>query len=720
MLPLIPWLIGAGIVVGTIVTLKKPTAPQEAVINEDNLDSKPQDPLASLRAQFSRWDKRYQSFIQTHIDARLLGDVYHEQLQTLDENENAMRVLSPGEKSANRKLLLGVGTIGFLSLAQLIALPLFPLILAFGIYNMSPALKEGWRIAIKERRFSLMHLMVIYLSVLWFGGHFLVGTFGVIFINLNRKVELLIQNITRYKITHLLGKQPQTVWVLADGCEIEIAFEELQIGDILILNAGQPVPVDGVVMQGAAIVDQHCLTGESQPVEKSVGDYVLASTLVLGGRLEVHVEKTGIETAAAKIGEILNNTIERQESHFFDMYQAAEGSRWTMLATGVAGWILVGPATGVALLGCNYSLSLIPLRLMTLLNGLQTGATHGVLIKDGRVLDALPGIDTIVFDKTGTLTLDQLHVSSVYCNGKYSEMQVLTYAATAEQRQNHPIAEAIREEAHNRKLTLLEMEEAHITLGMGLTTKINGHIVKIGSKRFLNEENISVPATIETLEKQVSETGNALVFVVVDNEVSGAIELTATLRPEAQEVINWFKQQGIALYILSGDQEAPTRKIATDLGMDGYFANTLPDQKALRVKELQAQGHKVCFIGDGINDAIALCQAEVSISLKGATTIATDAAQVVLMNNDLKQLQLLWELARGFEDNIKTNKRLAVQFSLAAATGVVILPSKFLIVELLWGTQGLTGLKIARRSLLNSSDNVHPQPDQSVNIQTTK
>lgn len=680
--------------------------PTTALIDKDTPVSQSKRPIMSLRTYFAMWDKRYQSFIQSRLDPLLLGKVHNAQLQTI--NKGLKRELSSTEQSANRKLLLGIGTFSFLALAPLTSLPLTPLILAIGLYSMSPALKEGWRIATQERRFSLIHLMVIYLSTLWFGGYYLIGALGVVFINLNYKVELMVQNITRHRMTHLLGEQPQTVWVLVEGCELEIAFDQLQMGDILILNAGQPVPIDGVVIQGSAIVDQQHLTGESQPIEKSIGDYVLASTLVLGGRLEVRVEKTGAETTVAKMGEILNNTIERQQSHFADMYRVAEKTRWPMLAAGSAGWILFGPSTGVALLGCNYLLTVIPLRLMTLLNGLKTGATHGVLIKDGRALETFPNIDTIVFDKTGTLTLDQLQVAGIYCNDGYSETQILAYAATAEQYQKHPIAQAILQEATRQTVSLLEMEDTYYTLGMGLTATVKGQIVKIGSKRFLTEENIALPTPMEAVEQQVAEKGNALVFVAIDNTVSGAIELSAIVRPEAQAVVSWFKQQGIALYILSGDQEAPTRKTAHDLGMDGYFANTLPEQKALRIKELQAQGHKVCFIGDGINDAIALRQAEVSVSLQGATTIATDTAQVVLMNNDLKQLQLLWELAQGFENNLKSNKQLALRFSLAAAAGVVILPFKFLLVEVLWGSQALAGLKIAQRSLLPPTNNNEP------------
>jgi Cu2+-exporting ATPase len=194
--------------------------------------------------------------------------------------------------------------------------------------------------------------------------------------------------------------------------------------------------------------------------------------------------------------------------------------------------------------------------------------------------------------------------------------------------------------------------------------------------------------------------GHALVFVAVEEAVAGAIELASVLRPEAKDTVAWLRQQGVTLYIFSGDQEAPTARLASELGMDGHFANTLPEQKAERIKVLQEQGKRVCFIGDGINDAIALRQAEVSISLRGATTVATDAAQVVLMDDDLTQLRVLWDLAEGFERSLASNARRSLQFSLLAAAGVLVLPFGFWTTELLWSVQVIAGVRIAQQRLL--------------------
>ncbi|MFO1432609.1 MAG: heavy metal translocating P-type ATPase [Candidatus Competibacteraceae bacterium] len=678
--------------------IEGPTVPQPSATS-----SEPRPPLPTLidraHTYLARLDEHYQAFIQTHLDPWLTGHLWNEQLRLLTGHEQ--QKLSPLEKQTNRTLALGIGALGLLALAHLTGWPLTPIVVAIGIYNFWLGLQEGWRVAIEERRFSIMHLTLLYLVGLWLGGHYLVGTIGLVFGNLCHKIELLTRSMARYLLSHLFYQQPQQVWVILDGVEMEIPFERLQRGDILVLDAGQVVPIDGIIVHGVATLDQHRLTGESQPTEKTVGDPVLASTLVLGGRIHVRVEKTGIETTAGRIGDILNRTVERQEIRLVDQFKSLEKTRVPMLAGGALGWIRGGPQTAVATLGCNFLIGTIPLRLLTLLNGLQAGAQRGILIKDGRVLERLPGIDTIVFDKTGTLTLEQPRVVQIHTRSGYSEAQVLTLAAAVEQRQTHPIAQAILAEAAKRQLVLPAMDKAHYELGYGLTMWLEGQRVRVGSGRFMEMEHLRLPASLRRAQDACQEQGHSLVLLAVETKVVGAIELAAALRPQAKRVIDWLKQRGLAVYILSGDQDAPTRKLAAELGMTGYFANTLPEQKTERIKQLQAQGQQVCFVGDGINDAIALRQATVSISLRGATTVAIDAAQIVLMNDDLMQLPVLLELAQDYEQVIATNATFAERFSLAAAAGVLLIPSfRFGMVELLWNVQFAIGLGIANRPLL--------------------
>ena len=713
MIPLLLVGLGGSALVARLVgqrrqpTLVDRLSPPRQDAGEQATDS-PSGALDTDPGGLARLDDRIQTLIQTRLDPLLIGQLREEQMRQIAPS--GPRELSRQEKAMNRRLAVGLTGLAVLSLKSLTRWPLTPVVLIIGLYNAWPWIKDGWRIAVSEHRLSMMHLMLLYLASLWLGGNFLIGMVGILLSSLGHKIEWLTQSVTRHSLTHLLGEQTSRVWVVRDGAEHSIPFEELLIGDLLVLTAGQPVPVDGVVEEGTARVDQHRLTGESQPVEKEPGDPVLAATLVLGGKIGVRVEKTGAETAAARIGEVLNQTVERQEIRLADQYKDLEKYRWPMLAGGGLGLLLQGPGTGLAMLGCNFMTSQIPLRLLTLLNGLGTGAERGVLIKDGRALERLPTIDTVVFDKTGTLTLERQQVTRIHAQPAFGEDEVLAFAAAAEQRQSHPIAQAIIAAAAEQQLALPATDVAVLELGLGLKAQIERQTVRIGSQRFLAGENMELPAELVELQTAAHARGHGLVFVAIADAVAGAIELAAVPRPEAVATVSWLKQQGFSLYILSGDQEAPTASLAAELGMDGWFANTLPEEKADRIQALREEGRRVCFLGDGINDAIALRQAEVSISLRGASTVATDAAQVVLMENDLSQLRLLWELAKGYDESITANARQAGRMSLLAAAGVLLLPFRYWTVEVLWGLQIIAGINIARQSLLHGAAEEQPEP----------
>jgi heavy metal translocating P-type ATPase len=692
----------------------KPKTPSGS---KDTPDSPIQATTHSVLAAVARLDSSYQDLIQTHLDPWFAGQVRNEQMMALTQGK--MRVLSPNEKRNNRSIILGAGALAMIGLSHMTGWPLIPLVIAAGLYNSWNAVEQSVMIAVKEHRFSILHLLLVYVFIIWLGGFYVIGTIALIFGELCQKFEFLTQTITRHNLTHLLGEQPSEVWIVKEGVEVEIPFDQLCLGDVLVLTAGQPVPVDGVVVHGTATVDQQRLTGESQPVEKVGGDPVLAATLVLGGKIQVRVEKTGAETAAARIGEVLNNTVERQEITLAEQFKDVEKYRWPMLAGGALGWLVRGPSAGVAMLGCNFMLSQIPLRLLTLLNGLGVGAERGILIKDGRGLERLSDIDTVVFDKTGTLTLERQQITRVHRCGDYTESEILRLAAATEQRQTHPIALAILAAAAERGLAVPTLEDAHYELGFGLKAQIQGQRISVGSERFLALQNYAIPPSLREAQDVAHAQGHALVFVAVEDTVAGAIELEAVLRPEAKDIVDWLRHRGMALYILSGDQDGPTGKLAAELGMDGYFSNTLPEQKADRVKALQAQGRKVCFIGDGINDAIALRQAEVSVSLRGATTVATDAAQVVLMDDHLEQLRLLWELAEGFSQSLADNARRSQQLSLLAAAGVLLLPYGFWTSTILRCIQLVNGVKISQQSLVSreAEDHIGKQPSAEQNCE---
>jgi Cu2+-exporting ATPase len=287
-----------------------------------------------------------------------------------------------------------------------------------------------------------------------------------------------------------------------------------------------------------------------------------------------------------------------------------------------------------------------------MLNYLHLFSHHRILIKDGRSLEQIHNIDTIVFDKTGTLTQETPQINQIIsCHG-YSEDEILRYAAAAETRQNHPIAKAILQAAEVRELEVPPIDHAHYEIGYGIKITLNDQVIRIGSERFMNMCDITIPNTISKTLQQSHTEGYTLIYVAINDQLSGAIQLCPTIRAEVKEILHTLRKNGKTLYIISGDHEEPTRRLAQEIGIDHYFANTLPENKAKLVKQLQESGHSVCFVGDGINDTIALKQANVSISLGGATTIAMDTAQIVLMDGNLTQLPYIFSLGKEFNQHI--------------------------------------------------------------------
>ncbi len=526
------------------------------------------------------------------------------------------------------------------------------------LYIYSGFLKGAYHAIVKEKRVNIDLYMTIVIAGAMTGGFFWTMALCAWQNCMNRWLLAKTKNNSRKSLVNLFGEVPQFVWVVVDGVEVEVSFENLQIGDQIVVVAGQMIPVDGTISAGMASIDQHQLTGEARLAEKSVGDEVFASTVIRSGKITVQIEKAGQDTVAAQIGQILNNTA--------DVNLAIQSRTESFLETVIPILLIVSGASlpllglngALALLWCMPGYRMLVLGPMTMVNYLHILSRKGILVKDGNSLEQLSDIDTIVFDKTGTLTQETPFVSQVFCcpstdrNGKLSQEQLLTYAAAAEYRQTHPYARAILQAAEEQALDVPQIDDIHYEIGYGVKVNLDGKVIRVGSERFMGMCGITIP--LEILEKQTRchTEGYALVYVAIDEQLGGAIELQPTIRPEVKEVIRSLRESGKSLYIISGDNEAPTRRLAQEVGIDSYFASTLPENKANLVRQLQEEGKSVCFVGDGINDSIALKQANVSISLRGATTVAMDTAQIVLMNGDLTQLPYLFDLSQEFNRNL--------------------------------------------------------------------
>jgi heavy metal translocating P-type ATPase len=555
------------------------------------------------------------------------------------------------------------------------ALPaLGPLSTLMFLYSSLPSYRGARDLLCKEKRLGVDVLDAVTLTGCLFAGEILAGTIMSWCLSLGRKLLKKTRDDSRKLLINAFGKQPRFVWVLRDGVEVELALEELTQEDHVVVETGEIVPVDGIIRDGFGMIDQHILTGESAPVEKGEGDRVYAATVMLAGKITVAVDKAGAKTAAAQIGKILNSTLDCKLDSQSRGEELADKAVAPTLALGALAAGTVGMGGAMAVVNCDLGTGIriaAPLGMLTCLN---LCARQGIMVKDGRALETMADVDTILFDKTGTLTRERPEVGRVLTWGEADENRIIQLAAAAEQKFSHPIARAIHEKFASLKLPLPEADQSTYRVGFGITVCIEGRTVRVGSARFMKMEGIALPEAVERGVNRIRRDGHSLIMVSVDDRLSGVIELRASQRPEVQEIITGLRARGMKhLAIISGDHDKPTRSLAERLGMDRYFAEVLPQEKARYVELLKQEGRKVCFVGDGINDAIALKTADVSISLRGAASLATDTAQVVFMEESLGKLCALVDTARLLQDNIKTSWRLILMPTALCVAGVFFL-----------------------------------------------
>ncbi len=665
------------------------------------------EPAASAPGFLHQLDARYQALVRTHLDPLLDGRSRREQMELLqaDRQLQVNDVLLTTEATLNRYMAGALGLMGVAALTSLFVPALLPITVIGAVALNWTLYKSAYQAIRQQKRVTSELIAALYMSGMWLAGYFVFGAFSCFLFFLGTKVLFRMEGRSRQGFTNLFGQRPGFAWLVVDGVEIHVPTTTLKPGDTIVVNAGEPIPVDGVITRGIASIDQHHLTGEAQPAEKSAGERVLAATLSLTGRIWVTVERAGSETAAAQITAILEQTAAYRPALVTRGQEIADRSALPNLLVSVAAFPSRGLVGSIATLGAGFGFNLKTCSTLSMLNYLQIAARHGILIKDGRALEQLAKVDTVVFDKTGTLTLDQPHVSRIHCAPTSGETTVLTYAAAAEYRQPHPIGKAILAAADERGLAIPAIDEASYEVGFGIKVTIAGQIVRVGSRRFMQESSIDVPAAIQEVEANCRRSGHSLVMVARDEEFIGALELHSTPRPEVRRVVADLRQRKLHLAIISGDQEEPTREMANALGIESHFANTLPKDKAGLISQMQKEGRVVCFIGDGINDAIALKQADVSISLRGATTIATDIAQIVLMDQDLTRLEDLLVLSKKFERTIAQGVSTTMIPGVICIGGVFFLNFGIIAAELLFQLGFFSGLGVSMLPLLQEQRN---------------
>ena len=566
-----------------------------------------------------------------------------------------------------------------------------PIYLGLFIYSMLPIYRSAEK-QIQEKKIGLEVLItsssLLGIALSQYSGMQLDG----IFYYLGHKLVAKAEGHSKKIFTDIFTQLPRKVWVLKDHVEVEMPLENIVSNDIVIVTIGEIIAIDGTIVKGMAIIDQHVLTGESQPVEKQVGDKALASTVVISGKIWIKVEQAGKETVVSQVNQILNQAAQ------FQTQLHLRGDEWShkavvpFMGISFVAYLLTGPMGALVCLSSHFGTRFKVIAPLSTLNHLEVALKKGILVKDGRALEKLTQVDTLLFDKTGTLTEEIPEVGKITTCDSYQEEDVLSYAALAEQKLKHPIAKAIINKANAFQLNLPEVEDANYQIGYGVTVTFDGQLIQVGSQRFMDIEGIRLPEKIGDVLNHAHQQGHSLVMVSLNHKLIGVIEIQVVVRSEVKQMLHELRQHGIKhMAIVSGDQKQPTQNLAEQLGMDDYFYEILPQEKAKIVEQLQQEGKTVGFVGDGINDTIAMKQADVSISLMGASSIATDVAQIILMEENLYLIVELLKLSKQLDTNLKTSLGILFVPSVLGLGGTFLFHIGFITVVFLKNAFFLVG-----------------------------
>lgn len=490
-------------------------------------------------------------------------------------------------------------------------------------------------------------------------------TAGVIvaLILLGKYLEELTKGKTSMAIKKLLKLQAKQARVVRDGKEIMVPVEEVVKGDIIIVKPGEKIPVDGIVVEGHSSVDESMVTGESIPVEKTKGSKVIGASINKHGSFRMKATKVGKETMLAQIIKLVEDAqaskapIQRLADKVSSVFVPVVIA--IAVLSGII-WILVGSSIGFALtavitvlvIACPCALGLAtPTSIMV---GTGKGAENGILIKSAKSLETFHKIKVIILDKTGTITTGKPIVTDVVAVNGFKEKQVLQLAASAEKSSEHPLGEAIIKKAGEKKIKLLNVTKFKAIPGHGIECKINSHSILLGNERLMKREKISTESSIEDF-KELSAEGKTVMFLAKNGKLAGLVGVRDEVKPSSKSAISALQKLGVDVVMITGDNEQTATAISKEVGIKRFFAEVLPEEKAKSVKELQLEGKKVAMVGDGINDAPALAQADVGIAIGAGTDVAIESADVVLVNSDLIDVVNAYKLSRSTMSNIKQN-----------------------------------------------------------------
>lgn len=503
-------------------------------------------------------------------------------------------------------------------------------------------------------------------------------------ISVGKYMEARAKGKTSQAIEKLIELTPDEATILVDNKQIVVPVDDVQVGNLIVIKPGERIPVDGIVTEGSSAVDESLLTGESIPIEKGIGDLVIAGSINKTGSLIFEASRIGQDTSLAKI----INLVEEAQSSKAPIAKLADNiSRYFVpIVMGIAlasflVWLLLGYgfsfalsiAIAILVISCPCALGLAtPTAIMV---GTGIGAKKGILFKNGEALETLGRTNAIVFDKTGTITEGHPKVTDIIVNGDQKE--ILQLVSSLESKSEHPLSEAIVEKAEQLNLPIESVSNFNAIVGKGVYGEIDNKEILVGNKELLETYSISIPLDSFNKSIELSDQGKTSLFIAINNKFTGIIAVADTIKDKAKDAIDQLNAMDIDVYMLTGDNARTAKAIAKQAGIKNVIAEVLPDQKAEVVKNLQSDNKNVTMVGDGINDAPALVQANNGIAIGNGTDVAIESADIILMQNDLMNIPSAVQLSQKTLLNIKQNLFWAFIYNVICiplAAGILYIP----------------------------------------------
>jgi Cu+-exporting ATPase len=487
----------------------------------------------------------------------------------------------------------------------------------------------------------------------------------VALVDLGMALEIKAKGRSSEAIKKLMNLQAKTARVIRDGKEQDIPVEEVVLDDIIVVRPGEKIPVDGEIVEGSSAIDESMITGESIPVEKQQGDEVIGATINKTGSFKFRATKVGKDTALAQIVQMveeaqsskppIQRVVDKVSGYFVPAVIILAIAAFVV-------WYIVGPAPAliyalvvavtVLIIACPCALGLAtPMSLMV---GVGKGAENGILIRSGEALETAQKLDTVILDKTGTITEGQPSLTDVVPINGFNEEEVLAWSASVERASEHPLGEAIIRGSEERNISLFDPQNFNAVPGHGVQAEVDGRKVLLGNIKMMRDNNIDA-GNLQDQSITLADDGKTPMFVAIDGKAAGIVAVADTVKADSKEAIAKLKKMGLEVVMITGDNKRTADAIAKQVGVDRVMAEVLPEDKAMNVQKLQNEGKQVAMVGDGINDAPALAQADIGLAIGTGTDVAIEAADITLIRGSLKGVVLAIQLSKATMRNIKQN-----------------------------------------------------------------